>query len=458
MENKQYYILEEDIKKGPFTLEELQSLVVKADTKIWYPGLDKWTKASKIPGLHNYLNLLPPDTSSRNKWLIPLLAIIIVGLGAFAGSKYLQDEKEPQVVLESPRLNNQQLYTLLSPGVVLIQHEYIFEINTGVRKFYFNEFFDYRNSGYISGLTSDSTKAVKEARGIEGTGFFVSKNGMLLTNRHVALAGLSPGAQERIAGSLVRQLNQQVDYNAELDSIRKSKAQNDSLLTLMLQDTLADVVKITDIKEKIAEAQLILDEEDAMKGEVTDTTKYDQETVNKIAMGDITVRKITLDLRIFLPGAKNTDKGNGIECKIVANADDPEIDLALIQVWNGRLPEPGITLPDLSRIASCENESYMPQMSERLILIGYNRGADLSETTEGMKAQLTEGKISQNTDRYKLMYTIPTLPGSSGSPVLDEKGRLVSVNFAGVSYTQSFNYGIQPVRIREFLKSYAVAN
>jgi V8-like Glu-specific endopeptidase len=49
------------------------------------------------------------------------------------------------------------------------------------------------------------------------------------------------------------------------------------------------------------------------------------------------------------------------------------------------------------------------------------------------------------------MYTIPTLAGSSGSPVLDEKGRLVSVNFAGVNQTQSFNYGIHPQKIREFL-------
>ncbi|MCU7548560.1 serine protease [Chitinophagaceae bacterium LB-8] len=72
--------------------------------------------------------------------------------------------------------------------------------------------------------------------------------------------------------------------------------------------------------------------------------------------------------------------------------------------------------------------------------------------TAGVKAPLTEGKSSQNTDDYKLMYTIPTLPGSSGSPVLDEKGRLVSVNFAGISYTQNFNYGIQPGKIRAFLK------
>ena len=40
------------------------------------------------------------------------------------------------------------------------------------------------------------------------------------------------------------------------------------------------------------------------------------------------------------------------------------------------------------------------------------------------------------------MYSIPTLPGSSGSPIIDERGNLVAVNFAGIVNTQSFNYGV----------------
>jgi len=92
-------------------------------------------------------------------------------------------------------------------------------------------------------------------------------------------------------------------------------------------------------------------------------------------------------------------------------------------------------------------------MSERLILIGYNRGSQLAATTRGLQAQLTDGRVSQNNDDYKLMYTIPTMPGSSGSPVFDEKGNVVSVNFAGVVNTQSFNYGIQTKQIKYFLES-----
>lgn len=47
------------------------------------------------------------------------------------------------------------------------------------------------------------------------------------------------------------------------------------------------------------------------------------------------------------------------------------------------------------------------------------------------------------------MYSIPALPGSSGSPVLNRKGELVAINFSGLNGTQNFNYGIR----MKYLKS-----
>jgi S1-C subfamily serine protease len=49
------------------------------------------------------------------------------------------------------------------------------------------------------------------------------------------------------------------------------------------------------------------------------------------------------------------------------------------------------------------------------------------------------------------MYSISSLQGSSGAPVLNRKGELVAINFAGIGSTQNFNYGIKVKYLRELL-------
>lgn len=105
------------------------------------------------------------------------------------------------------------------------------------------------------------------------------------------------------------------------------------------------------------------------------------------------------------------------------------------------------TIPDEDPV---ENYSFMETITktvgtdknQKVILIGFNKGMALANTTDGIKSQYTVGNISQKDDN-QMMYTIPSLPGSSGSPVLNLRGELVAVNYAGISSTQSFNYGVR---------------
>ena len=85
-------------------------------------------------------------------------------------------------------------------------------------------------------------------------------------------------------------------------------------------------------------------------------------------------------------------------------------------------------------------------------MIGYNQGPILAHTESGIKAQITQGNISQNTDDIQMMYSIPALQGSSGSPVLNQYGELVAINFAGISTTQNFNYGIKVNKLKELIE------
>jgi V8-like Glu-specific endopeptidase len=72
----------------------------------------------------------------------------------------------------------------------------------------------------------------------------------------------------------------------------------------------------------------------------------------------------------------------------------------------------------------------------------FNLGPTLAITEDGTKSQFNSGAISQKTGD-RIMYSIPALPGSSGSPVVNMKGELVAINYAGLNGTQNFNYGIR---------------
>ena len=75
-------------------------------------------------------------------------------------------------------------------------------------------------------------------------------------------------------------------------------------------------------------------------------------------------------------------------------------------------------------------------------MIGYNQGFNLASTGNGIKTQFTSGTITQDPDDDRILYSIPTLGGSSGSPILNQWGELVAVNFAKTNDFQGFSFGV----------------
>lgn len=47
-------------------------------------------------------------------------------------------------------------------------------------------------------------------------------------------------------------------------------------------------------------------------------------------------------------------------------------------------------------------------------------------------------------------YTIPTLEGSSGSPIVDKWGNLVGVNFAKITNSQNFSFAVPVSEVKKF--------
>lgn len=102
--------------------------------------------------------------------------------------------------------------------------------------------------------------------------------------------------------------------------------------------------------------------------------------------------------------------------------------------------------------ANSRGEAEKLKINQQLYMIGYNHGISIAQTRDGIKAQMTGGKITQLPDGERLLYSIPTMQGSSGSPLFDEEGTFRGVNFAKATLNDDFNFGIPTNLIKNFLE------
>lgn len=338
------------------------------------------------------------------------IIILVTSLTAFYGCKR---EKSAE-----------QIYNEQASGVVMILNQYYYSVTlpTG-DTFYFS---DIQDGKIVNPAFSASNVQTTFSF---GTGFFIDNNGTIMTNRHVvnhyikksdvvqyvknltgALVSYAQERQEEIAyqaGRIYQILNyssQSPEYNAAL-------------------------------KQRLQE--LSMDYDNAQRY-ITFLRRMDASNIlikchNKlgIAYNDS-----------FISGPQDFK-----ECYLIRESEDENVDLAMVRLAEGVTPSGAY----IFRISADEKRDKLT-LDQQLYLIGYNQGIALASTTEGIKVQITSGRISQKPDNYRVMYTIPILQGSSGSPVVNSYGELVAVNFATLGGTQSFNFGIPIHQIRAFIR------
>lgn len=363
------------------------------------------------------------------------LGLALLGFGGYKTYEHIQQQNEEAQKLKP--LTSEEIFNHNQDAVVLIKHSFAYVIELFGEKYYFTGYNPM--TGEISRILSRE-EAEENPQIYWGTGFFIKDNGSVLTNRHNVI--VTPSKEE--SDNIIRATKN--IFISHLYDLASQKEEIESALdNLERQRYYADYYSY----EYDVLTERIGDLRRSLQGYTTEINNLSNALDN--FERKTKVSKTSFQFGVYLNGQNpNKNLDDYIKYKSVKISDKEEVDLALLEPVNpSDILHKNFAVADMSKIDSVQVSPL--KATQKVIMIGYNGGEILANTMGGVKPQITEGNISQNTDDYKMLYTIPALGGSSGSPVFDIYGRVIGVNFAGHRDKQSFNFGIQPQQIKNFL-------
>lgn len=388
------------------------------DVELYVPGKGKFKSVLNfVPDTAEYaIKIGVKPTPFNWKWLLLLPLLLLLGFGGKFLYDWLMKPDKPTIAE-------------MGTGVVMIigQGRYYADLN--VPNVYVNgkrldkAWFDYNEKGELVGYTFDESQA--RPLGWSGTGFLISEDGLIATNKHV----VDPTPDEDLEKILRLAMQQEKDRCQKMCEI----------LTDRLQ---------------IFGARGELNQEYVMARDSLQVYQESVRTLDKILnTGDF---KINKEIRTFaaFTGTRVEFYDNLISLSAPRAVGDPggvtEKDLAIVQI-NKKQDIPSdafvFTVPEVDLMDQEIPDNY------NVTVLGYNDGPGLQllKYQDAIKPQEQHGKISNKSEKYRIGYDAPTLGGSSGSPVINDNGELVAVNNSGVRGQQGFNYGVRTKYLKELL-------
>lgn len=142
------------------------------------------------------------------------------------------------------------------------------------------------------------------------------------------------------------------------------------------------------------------------------------------------------------------DGHNAMSCREVIASDDTEVDLAILQAMlPGHKLQNGATYVNLSSVPG--RKAYKPGL--KLYTIGFPMATDLQDIEKKtLKAIFSEGYMSNSNNSYDFGHSANATNGASGSPVFNERGKLIGVISSGLG--NGYNFAVRAEYINQLLE------
>lgn len=300
----------------------------------------------------------------------------------------------------SKTYNDSELYTKYNTSIVMLVGQYHYEVTAGNLN---PEIL--RSAGIPSKFQWDGEHLIPEGHAQYGeiisfaTGFFVSKDGHIVTNLHVTKPWLFDNIIENIESYCKDVFHQ---YAAKKD----------------------------------LEIMVLGGNEAAMLDAYTSQIKVEGK----------------LDGLLFIPNGKYFSTENVTRCRVVSAGDDTNIDVSLVQSDKGELPRNSrfINVTDSMDI----NETAL-EVGKHMYTLGYPQGIGLQDlkSEKGIQVLARGGSIIHASNEYQFGFDAASYGGASGSPIFNENGMLIGVLNSGSAKTQGFNYGIKARYVKDLIEN-----
>jgi len=366
----------------------------------------------------------------------------------------------------------EEIFNEESSGVVLILNSFYYRMELPNGNYIYFKGLD--EEGELDGITPNKEDIEENQNVVSGTGFFVDDKGTIMTNRHVAEPVLDKVAAKKSYRGILHLFKQLCSYtmsqlsdeydelNSQISALESAKKQS-YYYNSYDGNYYWDTEKINNINASISELE---EKKKELKEQYNETSEYRDNVSNLTDLDDMEIEAVCT-IGIAYNDTHVTDKSDFLSknpCVVVKVSDKKDVDLALIQLKSKVTPinrhvfsvasknKGNKTIIDkVKYVLSDDDEDEGLKIGAPLHMIGYNAGVTLAVTNMGIQAQLTSGNVTQTPTYDRLLYDIATIQGSSGSPVVDEQGNLVAVNYAKTTLSDNFNFGIPEDRIKEFM-------